>query len=210
MTPRALLVLIGVLAAGTVAGTLLTNATPDSVDPLALNEDGIGPLRLGLGYEDAVAAARQVAPDGFMAGVGCGGRDEVTYSGQLGGLPVTVMAMADEGRITEIELILDAPRQSDSEPACLALRDSLGKPLAKRFGAPGDGFEIRRPVSTEHLQPVGPALLVVRWFPTGGSCYVSALYGGQSPESVRLSVANAAGSAGGAPAPSLSNPPPAR
>jgi len=151
--------------------------TPGVANPLAISETGIGPLQLGRPYAEVAADAQRVAPDNALAGIGCGGLDEVRYSSRLDGHPVSAMGMADQGRLIEIELTLDAPLQAASEAACVALRDEFAAPFVARFGAIDKYWEERKPVSREHLASTGPVVLVARWFPTGNSCYVSAHYG---------------------------------
>jgi hypothetical protein len=170
------LIVSGVLVAMVVASALSRELGHDSHEPLALRADGIGPLSLGLEYDTAVVAARRAVPDSILAGPGCGDRDEVSYSGQVGRLPVTVMGMADDGVLTEIEMTLDFPRQAENETACLAQRDALTARFVELFGPGTDSWVVRKPVSSEHRLQVGPAVLVARWFPTGRSCYISALY----------------------------------
>lgn len=176
MSFRNWLILAGALVAALATSALLHARHDDLPEPLALQADGIGPLRLGLGYDFATDAARRVAPDTVMAGIGCGGRDEITYSGTFAGLPVTAMAMADDGIVNEVELSLDWPRQAEHESACLAERDQLAKHFVARFGPEGERWTIPKPVSSEHMVQVGPVVLVARWFSTGRSCYVSAVY----------------------------------
>lgn len=169
---------LGMTLAALLAASVFSMArTPDRADPLSISADGIGPLVLGRAYADAAAAARGVAPDSAIAGIGCGGLDEVRYSGTLDGHPVSAMAMADRGSLIEIELGLDTPTRADSEAACVALRDEFSAPFVARFGALGAHREERKPVSREHIARTGPVVLVARWFPTGGSCYVTAHYG---------------------------------
>ncbi|NHA14481.1 hypothetical protein [Thioalkalivibrio sp. XN279] len=151
--------------------------TPDAPDPLAISAQGIGPLQIGRPYDEAAELAVRVAPDNALAGIGCGGLDEVRYSGQLQGRPVSAMGMADKGKLVEIELTLDAPLQARSEAACVALRDEFAAPFVARFGPVEKSWEERKPVSREHLAATGPVVLAARWFATGGSCYVSAHYG---------------------------------
>jgi hypothetical protein len=151
--------------------------TPEAPDPLAITPDGIGPLHLGRAYTEAADDALRLAPDNALAGLGCGGLDEVRYSGQLEGRPVSAMGMADQGALIEIELTLDAPLQAASEAACIALRDEFAAPFVARFGGVDKRWAERKPVSREHLAAIGPAVLVARWFPTGSSCYISAHYG---------------------------------
>lgn len=158
------------------AGVFLFGCSPRQDDPLRLLEDGIGPLQLGRAYEKTAATARQEAPETAFSGLGCGGLDEVRFSGELAGLPVSAMAMAEDAVIVEIELTLDAPTQTRNEAACLELRDRFAEPFVVRFGPVGERWELRKPVSREHLARTGPVVVVARWFRTGQSCYVSAHY----------------------------------
>ena len=151
--------------------------TPEIRDPLAISPDGIGPLRIGRPYAEATDAAREAAPGSAFAGLGCGGLEEVRYSGMLGDHPVSAMAMADGGALIEIELALDAPTRADNEAACVALREEFAAPFVARFGPVSERWAERKPVSREHLARTGPVILAARWFPTGGSCYVTAHYG---------------------------------
>lgn len=166
----------GALVAVLATSALSHGSAKPSADPFALAADGIGPLRLGLEYQAATAAVRRAAPESALAGPGCGGFDEVRFSGRLGDLPVSVMGMAETGQITEIELSLDAPLRASDESACLALRDHLASSFIARFGAPGAAQLEHKPVSREHRLPVGPVVVVARWFEAGRSCYVTALY----------------------------------
>ena len=169
---------IGTTLVALLAASVFSLArTPDAPGPLAISAQGIGPLQLGRPYDEAAGLALRVAPDNALAGLGCGGLDEVRYSGELEGRPVSAMAMADQGKLIEIELSLDAPLQADSEAACVALRDEFATPFVARFGPVEKRWEERKPVSREHLVATGPVVLVARWFPTGGSCYISAHYG---------------------------------
>ena len=161
-----------------LATSALLHARSDRPDAMALRDDGIGPMRLGLDYDATVKAAQRVAPDTFMAGVGCGGRDEVTYSGRLAGRPATAMAMADGGTVNEVEITFDHLRQAEHEAACLEERDRLAEHFVARFGTEGERWTVPKPVSSEHMVQVGPVVVVARWFGTGRSCYVSAVYGG--------------------------------
>lgn len=138
---------------------------------------GIGPLLIGRPYQEAADLALRIAPDNALAGLGCGGLDEVRYSSRLDGRPVSAMAMADQGRLIEIELTLDAPLQASNETACVALRDAFAVPFVARFGPIEKRWKQRKPVSHEHLVATGPVVLVARWFSSGKSCYVSAHYG---------------------------------
>jgi hypothetical protein len=176
MNPGTLEVRNRTLAVVLAAGVLSLAGCRPAEDPMAQHEDGVGPLRLGMPYAEAVAAARRAAPDSVLAGPGCGNRDEVTYTGLLGEFPVTTMGMADDGILAELEISLDTPRQAPDEQSCLALRARFADVFAARFGAPGAEWIERKPVSVEHQVRIGPAVVVARWFPTGGSCYVSAVY----------------------------------
>ena len=161
-----------------LATSALLHARSDLPDAMALQDDGIGPMRLGLDYDATSRAARRVAPDTFMAGIGCGGRDEITYRGRLAGLPATAMAMADGGTVNEVEITLDHLRQAEHEAACIEERDQLAEHFVAKFGPAGDRWTVPKPVSSEHKVQVGPVIVVARWFATGRSCYVSAVYGG--------------------------------
>lgn len=176
MTRRRALTFGGVLAVTLAAGALFL-PLGRTHDALALGPDGVGPLRLGLAYEEAVAAAHRAAPRTAFAGLGCNGFDEVRYSGEFAALPVSVMGMAVGGGLSQVEITVDAPLRARDEPACTALLDSFAAPFIARFGPAEKSWVEQKPVSREHLLQVGPALLAARWFPTGQSCYVSALYG---------------------------------
>lgn len=178
MTPRFWLGIIAVLVVLLATGAVVMGGNKLAHDPLALAPDGIGPLRMGRNYDDAVLSTRRIAPETAFAGLGCNGLDEIRYSGELAELPVSVMGMARDGRIAEVELSLDAPLQASDESACIALRDQFAAPFVERFGAAQEAWADRKPVSREHMVRVGPAILVARWFPTGRTCYVSAVYGG--------------------------------
>jgi len=177
MTPRTSLVLAGTLVALLAASVFFVERGPPRGDPLALLADGIGPLRLGRDYRDAATRALRLNPDTAFVGSGCGGLDEIRYSGWLGELPIGIMAMADNGVLIEIEAAIEAPLQAESEAACLAMRDRLAATFIARFGPIERTWTVRKPVSREHMATTGPVVLVARWFPTGSSCYVSAHYG---------------------------------
>jgi hypothetical protein len=182
VTQRTGLVLLVTLAVLMAAGVFFHQRYGAAPDPFALEIDGIGPLRLGTDYEVAELAARDMAPGAVLAGAGCGGRDEISYSGKLAGLPVTVMGMADEGVITEVELTLDNVRRAENEMACLNEREPLRRLFAERFESEEESWVVRKPVSSEHMVRVGPAVVVARWFSTGRSCYVSAVYSSDNIE----------------------------
>ncbi len=184
--PRAGLLIAGLLAAVTAAGSAFLVRQTASVDPLELTEEGIGPLRLGADFSQAERLAFRAAPATAFSGVGCAGLDEIRYDGQLGPHSVGIMAMADNGRIQEIEATLYSPVQTDSKDDCRALRDRFAKPFTDRFGPFEDSWEISKPVSRELLARTGPVTMLARWFATGGSCYVSAHYGVSNGADVRL------------------------
>lgn len=177
MTSRTALVLAGTLVALLAASVFFVARRSPAEDPLALHADGIGPLRLGRDYQEAAARALRLNPDTAFVGSGCGGLDEIRYSGRLGDLPVGIMAMADQGVLIEVEAAIESPLQAESEAACLAMRDRLAATFIPRFGPLERTWTVRKPVSREHMATTGPVVLVARWFPTGGSCYVSAHYG---------------------------------
>lgn len=177
MTLRAFQVPAAALAAIMAAGVFIGACARPDAGPLALRDDGIGPLTLARGYDDAVEAVRRIAPDSMLAGPGCGELDEVRYAGRMGEFPVSLMAMADGGALVEIELGLDAPLTASDEAACLALRNHFAEPFVARFGPPSAHWEVDKPVSREHLLRTGPVVVVARWFATGRSCYISAHYG---------------------------------
>lgn len=165
--------LVAVVAAGVLVGAC---GPPDGA-PFALRDHGIGPLLIGRAYEDAVEVARRLAPESVLAGPGCGGLDEVRYSGRSGEFPVSLMAMADDGALVAVELGLDSPLTASDEAACIALRDHFAAPFIASFGQPTAHSEIDKPVSREHPLGIGPVVVVARWFATGRSCYISARYG---------------------------------
>ncbi|MFU8895373.1 MAG: hypothetical protein ACNA8J_03205 [Gammaproteobacteria bacterium] len=177
MTLRTLLVLTGTLAAVLAASVFFMARSHGRVDPMLLHTDGVGLLRLGQDYQESATAAARLAPDTAFAGLGCGGLDEIRYSGHLAQLPVTVMAMAEDGHLIEIEASVDAPLQTVDEAACLALRDQFAAVFLARFGTPSATWTVAKPVSREHMLRSGPVVIVARWFRTGGSCYISAHYG---------------------------------
>ncbi|TVS09921.1 MAG: hypothetical protein EA419_11940 [Wenzhouxiangella sp.] len=183
---RPILVIGGLLAAVAAAGAVFVTGHPAPSDPMALSESGIGPLRVGDDFSRAERLAFRVAPETAFSGIGCAGLDEIRYDGQLGSHPVGIMAMADQGRIQEIEATLYSPVQVDSKDDCRALRDRFAEPFVERFGPFEDSWEISKPVSRELLARTGPVTVLARWFATGGSCYVSAHYGVNNGDSVRL------------------------
>lgn len=183
---RALLAMVGLLVAATAAGALFLNPGPTPEKALALSDEGIGPLLLGRGFEQAERRAFQTAPDTAFSGVGCAGLDEIRYDGWLGEHPVGVMAMADEGRIREVEATLYSPAQAEDREACVALRDRFAVPFVDRFGPYSASWQAAKPVSEELMARTGPVVVVARWFSMGRSCYISAHYGVLEGGSVRL------------------------
>lgn len=182
MTLRGSRVPAGALAAVMAASVFIGACAQPDAGPLVLRDDGIGPLTLGRNYEDAVEAARRVAPDSILAGPGCGELDEVRYTGRMGEFPVSLMAMADDGGLVEIELGLDAPLTAPDEAACIALRNRFAEPFVDRFGQPTAHWALDKPVSREHMVRTGPVVVVARWFATGRSCYVSAHYASRASQ----------------------------
>jgi hypothetical protein len=170
----------GATVVAMMAAGALTLQGHQTQPPMALEQDGVGPLRLGFDYQDAVVAVQRAAPETNFAGLGCNGFDEVRYSGELAGLPVSVMGMSRASTLDEVTVTVDAPLQTPDEAACLALRDQFAGPFLVRFGRATEDWIEEKPVSREHLLKVGSVLLAARWFPTGRSCYVSALYGNRS------------------------------
>jgi len=159
------------------AGALLERFFTPDAEPMAIHAEGIGPLVLGGDYATAVAAAQRAAPDSAFAGPGCGGLDEVRFSGMLGASPVSAMGMAVDGRLVAIELGLDAPLRADDQAACLALRDRFAATFVEHFGSATEHWEVLKPVSREFMARAGPVVVVARWFSTERSCYFSAVYG---------------------------------
>ncbi|MFP4207344.1 MAG: hypothetical protein ACLFSC_01720 [Wenzhouxiangella sp.] len=167
----------GLLAAVGAAGSLVLQSVRSAEAPLALSERGIGPLLVDRDFRRAERAAFRSAPETAFSGVGCAGLDEIRYDGRLEGRPVAVMAMADEGRIREVEAMLYSPAEADDRDACIALRDDFAQPFLARFGPYETHWEVNKPVSQEMLAKTGPVILAARWFAMGRSCYVSAHYG---------------------------------
>lgn len=183
---RALLGLFGMLVAATAASSWLLQSGPANEAPLALSDRGIGPLLVDRDFDQAERRAFRAAPETAFSGLGCAGLDEIRYDGWLDDHRVGVMAMADEGRIREVEATLYSPSQTDNRQACVALRDAFAQPFLERFGPFEQTWEISKPVSEELLARTGPVVLAARWFAMGRSCYVSAHYGVLDGGSVRL------------------------
>ncbi|MFW5815624.1 MAG: hypothetical protein ACOCVP_02090 [Wenzhouxiangella sp.] len=183
---RALLGLLGMLVAATAASAWLLQGGAAGEAPTALSDRGIGPLLLNRDFDRAERRAFRAAPETAFSGLGCAGLDEIRYDGRLHGHPVGVMAMADQGRIREVEAMLYSPSQTEDRASCVALRDAFAEPFVARFGPFEKTWEIRKPVSEELLARTGPVVLAARWFAMGRSCYVSAHYGVLDGGSVRL------------------------
>lgn len=142
-----------------------------------LSEEGIGPLRVGLSFERAERLAARLAPPALYSGPGCAGLQEIRYDIRLGNAPVGLMAMGEDGRISEVEATLLAPTRAASQRACAELRDDFAQPFVARFGPYARAWQIDKPVSTELLARAGPVVVAARWFETGQTCYVSARFG---------------------------------
>lgn len=162
------------LAAAAAASIVWWQVEAASVTADSLAVDGIGPLRLGQEFGQAERQAFRLAPDTAFSGPGCSGLDEIRYETELGGHPASIMAMADGGRINEVEATLLQPVRADSRAACLDLRDDFAAVFFERFGDYSTHWEVRKPVSEELLARTGPVVLKARWFSAGNSCYVSA------------------------------------
>lgn len=170
--------LTGLLAAALAAGAwMLVRDEGMDFGPATLSADGMGPLRLSLDFSEAERLAFRMAPDSAFSGLGCSGQDEIRYDTQLGDWPISVMGMGGENRIREVEINLLTPTRSASERDCLDLRDRFARPFTEAFGAYAESWQIDKPVSREMLARTGAATVVARWFPTGGSCYISAHFG---------------------------------
>ncbi|MEE4639200.1 MAG: hypothetical protein V2J42_10735 [Wenzhouxiangella sp.] len=182
---RGLLAVSGLLVVA-ATGTLLLQWEPEPEEPLALSDRGIGPLLLDRSFDQAERRAFRAAPETAFSGLGCAGLDEIRYDGWLDGRPVSVMAMADQGRIREVEAMLYRPAQAEDRKACIALRNDFAQPFLDRFGPFEQSWEINKPVSEELLARTGPVVIAARWFAMGRSCYVSAHYGVLDGGSVRL------------------------
>ena len=177
--------LSGLLAAALAAGGLV-NSDPPIETPSKVHEAGLGPLQLERNFEEAKRAVFRSAPDSAFSGVGCAGLDEIRYDVELDGRLVGVMAMADNGRIREVEATLYSPSVSESREACLTLRDDFAGPFLERFGPFQQRWEVSKPVSQELLARTGPVVIAARWFSMGKSCYISAHYGVIDRGSLRL------------------------
>lgn len=173
---------LGVIAAGALAN--LPMPRDPAFDTVRyesrIHERGIDTLVLGSAYADAVALTRRAISDPVLDGPGCDGRDQISYKTTLADLPVSIMAMADEGYLHEIEAWLSTPRRADDEAACVTLRDRFARP----FLGLGDSSRehplvmptLIRPISREHRVEVGPVVLYAQWFPSDGTCYVGARF----------------------------------
>ncbi len=165
---------LAVLAAGVGWLGLGVEAPPE---PTSLSDNGIGPLYLGQAFKDAESQAFRVEPQTAFSGIGCSGLDEVRYEGRMGNHPVGIMAMAQNGRVEEIEASLFEPKSADSLEGCRKLRDDFAGGFIERFGPYTKTWEIRKPVSRELVARTGPVIVMARWFGAGKDCYVSAHFG---------------------------------
>lgn len=177
------------LAALAAAGGWLWLDERKPIDPTSLGDNGIGPLYLGQAFDLAESLAFRTAPETAFSGIGCSGLDEIRYDGWLGEHPVGIMAMAQQGRIREIEATLFEPKRADSLEACRALRDEFAAGFIERFGPYEASWEISKPVSRELLAQTGPVVMMARWFRAGGSCYVSAHFGPADGTALRPEMA---------------------
>lgn len=167
----------GLLAAVSAAGGLWWQSGLPGMGSAGLAADGIGPLRLGKDFQRAERLAFRVAPDTAFSGPGCSGLDEIRFETRLGDFRVVLMAMADGGRIREVEAGLVAPGPATSLDDCLSLRDDFAAEFARHFGDVEARWQVNKPVSQEHWIQSGPVFIQARWFHAGGSCNISAHFG---------------------------------
>lgn len=167
----------GLLAAAAAAGGFWWQSGLLGMGPAGLAADGIGPLRLDKDFRRAERLAFRLAPDTAFSGPGCSGLDEIRFEAQLGGFPVALMAMADDGRIREVEAGLITPGLGKTLADCLSLRDAFAAEFTRHFGAVEAKWQIDKPVSQEHWASSGPVFIQARWFRAGGSCNISAHFG---------------------------------
>ncbi len=179
-------IMLAVLAA---AGGWLWLGKQTSIAPTALSDHGIGPLYLDQSFASAERLAFRVAPETAFSGIGCSGLDEIRYDGWLGEHPVGIMAMAQDGRIQEIEATLFEPKRADSLEACRVLRDRFAERFIERFGPYKSTWEVSKPVSRELMAQTGPVVMMARWFRAGGSCYVRAHFGPADGMALRSEMA---------------------
>ena len=186
------LALVVLLAAVTAVGALVVGPSLRIEPPAALHEGGIGPLIVDRDFRTAVRQAFRSAPESAFSGTGCAGLDEIRYDSQVDSWPVSIMAMADNGRIREVEATLYSPTQAENRQACLSLRNDFASAFIERFGPFVQTWEVSKPVSQELFARTGPVVVAARWFAMGGSCYISAHYGVLEGGSVRLGASLAA------------------
>lgn len=167
------------LACALSAGFLHKQVPEVSVAPMALRDDGVGPLLLGRDFLEAERLAFKVAAESAFSGIGCGGFAEIRYDGWVGEHFVAVMAMTGGDRIESVEVTLHETSRARSQEDCLRLRDGFAAPFLSRFGAFDSSWQVTKPVSRETLARTGPVLITARWFDAGNDCYVSAHYGGR-------------------------------
>lgn len=189
---RSTLALSLLLVAVTAAGLAVVYPSFRVEPPAALHENGIGPLIVDRDFSTAERHAFRTAPESAFSGTGCAGLDEIRYDSELDSWPVSIMAMADHGRIREVEATLYSPTQAENKQACLSLRNDFARPFIERFGTFEQTWEVGKPVSQELLARTGPVVVAARWFAMGRSCYVSAHYGVLEGGSVRLGASLAA------------------
>ncbi|MGY6555703.1 MAG: hypothetical protein ACXIUM_14390 [Wenzhouxiangella sp.] len=190
MSPIRLMAGAGLLAvAAAASGIWWQNGLP-GLAPAGLAADGIGPLRLDTDFRRAERLAFRLAPDSAFSGPGCSGLDEIRFDTLLGDFPVTLMAMAEDGRIREVEAGLMTPGLGHSLADCLSLRDAFAAEFTPYFGAVAAQWQINKPVSQEHWAQSGPVLIQARWFPAGGSCNISAHFGWADGTGLRPELAS--------------------
>ena len=180
------------LVAVTAAGVAVVGPSFRIEPPAALHEGGIGPLIVDRDFSTAKRHAFRSAPESAFSGTGCAGLDEIRYDSEMGSWPVSIMAMADNGRIREVEATLYSPTQAENRQACVSLRNDFARPFTDRFGPFVQTWEVSKPVSQELLARTGPVVVAARWFAMGRSCYISAHYGVLEGGSVRLGASLAA------------------
>lgn len=164
------------VACGVVAAAGQGRWSADA-DVMSLEEDGVGPMRLGQAFDEAERLAFRMAAESAFTGVGCAGLAEIRYEGRLGEHFVGIMAMTGGDRIETVEVTLRQPASVQTQAECISLRDRFAGPFISRYGAVDGSWQLHKPVSVESLARTGPVLIESRWFPTGGDCYISARYG---------------------------------
>ncbi|MCC5888472.1 MAG: hypothetical protein JJT88_18705 [Gammaproteobacteria bacterium] len=148
-----------------------------AIDVMALEDDGVGPMRLGRDFDEAERLAFRLARESAFSGMGCAGFAEIRYLGTLGEHPVAVMAMTGSDRIEAVEITLQQPTAAHTHEDCLRLRDRFAEPFLDRYGTFDASWQVNKPVSKETLARTGPVLIEARWFHSGSDCYISARFG---------------------------------